>query len=418
MRLRVRSKYFDHLSRALLRFWDAQGGRLAAAIAYYGFFAIFALLLIGYSIFGILLNNNTELFEIVQDFLRQNLPFLDVTLILESGRTVGIIGIIGLTFTGIAWVEAIRSSQRLIWQLNEQPGYVGLRQVLDLVVLLGILILLALSQLAVYGLEKVVTWLATGLIQSMISVALTLAVNMVLAAALLAAVPRLRMTVRRMAPPVLQVGIGVTLLNTVGIVGILGLIFTGVGWVEAIRSSQRLIWRLNQQPGYIGVRQVVDLLVLLGILLLLAVSVFAVYGLEALLDWIAGHQASILSSTVNLILTVAINMVLAAALLAAVPRLRMTARRMLPPVLQVGIGITLLNTVGRFFVNLVERNPAYALVASAVGILVYLYVFNQLLLFGAAWAATSPHGRVVDLSADDKNAPVGQNTWIRYDRPQ
>jgi membrane protein len=96
----------------------------------------------------------------------------------------------------------------------------------------------------------------------------------------------------------------------------------------------------------------------------------------------------------------------------------MTARRMLPPVLQVGIGITLLNTVGRSFVNLVQHNPAYGLVASAVGVLVYLYVFNQLLLFGAAWAATSPHGRVVDLSADDKSAPVGQNAWIRHHRPQ
>ena len=58
------------------------------------------------------------------------------------------------------------------------------------------------------------------------------------------------------------------------------------------------------------------------------------------------------------------------------------------------------------------------ILASAVGILVYLYVFNQLLLFGAAWAATSPHGRVVDLSADDKTAPVGQNSWIRHSRPE
>ena len=48
MRLRVRSRYFDHLSRAVLRYMDVQGGRLAAAIAYYGFFAVFALLLIGY----------------------------------------------------------------------------------------------------------------------------------------------------------------------------------------------------------------------------------------------------------------------------------------------------------------------------------------------------------------------------------
>jgi len=288
MRARRRSRSFDHLSRALLRFWEAQGGRLAAAIAYYGFFAIFALLLIGYSIFGILLTNNVELFDIVRDFLAQNLPFLDIGAILSSGRTVGIVGIIGLTFTGIGWVEAIRSSQRLIWRVPEQPGYVGVRQALDLLVLIGLLVLLALSQLAVFGLEKVTDWLADDFVQSVV-------------------------------------------------------------------------------------------------------------------EWI---------------LTVAVNMLLAAALLAAVPRLRMTLRRIAPPVLQVGIGITLLNTVGKSFVGLVQRNPAYGLVGSAVGVLVYLYVFNQLLLFGAAWAATSPHGRVVDLSADDKTAPVGQNSWIRHSRPE
>ena len=288
---RYRSRYFDHLCRALLRYDEVQGGRLAAAIAYYGFFAIFALLLIGYSLFGLLLKNNVELFGIVSDFLGRNLPFLDLEQILNSGKTVGIVGIVGLTFTGI-------------------------------------------------------------------------------------------------------------------------------GWVEAIRSSQRLIWRLNEQPGYFGVRQAVDLMVLIGILLLLAASQLAVYGLEKLLDYLANGQMGFLLSAASVILTIAINMVLAAALLAAVPRLRMTVRRLLPPVLQVGIGITLLNTVGKSFVGLIQRNPAYGLVASAVGVLVYLYVFNQLLLLGAAWAATSPHGRVVDLSADDKTAPVGQNTWIRDDRPQ
>jgi membrane protein len=288
MRVRLRSRYFDHFCRALLRFWDVQGGRLAAAIAYYGFFAVFALLLIGYSIFGILLTNNTQLFDIVRDFLSQNLPFLDVQAILDSGKTVGIVGIIGLTFTGIGWVEAIRSSQRLIWRIPEQPGYLGVRQALDLLVLIGLLLLLALSQGAVYGLE----------------------------------------------------------------------------------------WLLDQLAG--------------GFVL----------------------------SAISVLLTVAVNMLLAAALLVAVPRLRMTVRRLLPPVLQVGVGISVLNAVGKQFVGLVERNPAYGLVGSAVGALVYLYVFNQLLLFGAAWAATSPHGRVVDLSADDKTAPVGQNTWIRYSRPE
>src|SRR3982751_5255402 len=158
MAARFRSRHFDHLCRALQRYDQVQGGRLAAAIAYYGFFAIFALLLIGYSLFGILLRNNAELLAIVRDSPHQNLPFLDLQQLLNSGRTVGIVGILGLTFTGIGWVESIRSSQRLIWRLTEQPGYFGVRQVVDLAVLVGILLLLALSQLGVYGLEKLLNW--------------------------------------------------------------------------------------------------------------------------------------------------------------------------------------------------------------------------------------------------------------------
>ena len=211
MALRHRSKYFDHLSRAVLRYDEVNGGRLAAAIAYYGFFAIFALLLIGFSIFGILLTNNAELFAIVREFLGQNLPFLDLQQVLDSGRTVGVVGLIGLVFTGVAWVEAIRSSQRLIWRLNQHPGYIILRQVVDLAVLLGVLILIALSVLAVSTLERLLAWAFDGhapWLLGMVSWILTVAINMLLAAALLAAVPRLRMTARRMLPPVLQVGLG------------------------------------------------------------------------------------------------------------------------------------------------------------------------------------------------------------------
>src|SRR4051794_37666345 len=104
MALRHRSRYFDHLSRAWLRYDGANGGRLAAAIAYYGFFALFAVLLIGYSIFGILLTNNSDLFEIVSDFLAQNLPFLNLQELLGNVRTIGVLGLLGLVFTGIGWI--------------------------------------------------------------------------------------------------------------------------------------------------------------------------------------------------------------------------------------------------------------------------------------------------------------------------
>lgn len=65
----------------------------------------------------------------------------------------------------------------------------------------------------------------------------------------------------------------------------------------------------------------------------------------------------------------------------------------------VAVGIFLLNTVGRLYIIRIQDNPAYVVVATAAALPVYLYLFHQLVLAGAAWAATSHHGRVVDLAA-------------------
>ncbi len=124
----------------------------------------------------------------------------------------------------------------------------------------------------------------------------------------------------------------------------------------------------------------------------------AVDALESGLRFLLRSTGSLGLTTLSAVLSVLVNAVLAVALLVAVPRLRMSRRRLRPVVLVVAVGITLLNTVGRYYVMRTERNPAYAVVTTAVGLLLYLYLLNQLLLFGAALAATSRYGRVVDLA--------------------
>ncbi|RKR88619.1 membrane protein [Micromonospora pisi] len=274
---RGRSPVFDHFCRAVGRYVEVLGGRLAAGIAYYGFFAVFALGLVAYWIFGAVLGESQRVNEGTAHFFRQNLPFLDPEQIQQGSRRVGIIGLVLL-------------------------------------------------------------------------------------------------------------------------------VITGIGWVEAIRSSQRLVYRLNQQPGYVVIRQLIDLVVVLGVFLLLGISVGAVDTLQSLLRLAIGSH-SVLVSITSWVLALVINVVLATALMLAVPRLRITPRRLFSPVLLVALGVTLLNSVGRYYVIRFERNLAYTAVAGTVGLLVYLYLLNQLLLFGAALAATSHRGRVIDLAADDPPAP-------------
>lgn len=252
------------------RFGEVLGGRLAAAIAYYGFFAVFALALLAYAVLGFLLQYNREVSETVGDFLQLNLPWLEP--------------------------EAIQGSR-----------------------------------------------------------------------------------------------------GKVGVIGLAGLVVTGVGWIEAIRSSQRLIHGVEQQPGNPVVRWIIDLVILVGLLLLIGVSLAVAYALESLVGGLAGKPSAALT-VVGWVLSVLVNMVLAAALLGGVPRLHLPLRRLTPAVLVVGAGITLLNTAGQWLIERVRENPAYTVMASAAVALVYLYLFSQLMLFGASLAATSPYGRVRDLA--------------------
>lgn len=268
---RQRWSFVDNLALAYDRYCDVLAGRLAAAIAYYGFFACYALVLLAFSALGFVARYDPHIQDNVQHFLRLNLPWIDPTLPVTSRGQTGLIGLIGL-------------------------------------------------------------------------------------------------------------------------------LVTGVGWIETIRSSQRLIHRVEQQPGHPIKRYLVDVGVLIAMVLLVGLSLTAFYALESLVTWIAGGPSALISG-LGYFFAVLLNLLLAAYLLVGVPRLRLSRWRLLPSVLFVGTGVTLLNTVGQALIRHTRHNPAYAVVTAAVALLLYLYLFNQLLLFGAALAATSPYGRVRDLAA-------------------
>jgi membrane protein len=195
----------------------------------------------------------------------------------------------------------------------------------------------------------------------------------------------------------------------VGWIAVIGLALAGVGWVESLRSSQRAIWGLDQQPGHWLIRWLVDMAVLIGLGILLIVSVAISAGAQNLLFRLAGATGpSPLKVALNestTLLAGVVDLVLAAALLAGVPRLRLPLRRLVPSALVIAAGLLLLKTAGRWYVARTQHNPAYQVVAGAVGLLLFMYLFNQCVLFAAALAATSRSGTVVDLAAGPPAPP-------------
>ena len=65
------------------------GSRLAAAIAYYGFFAVFALGLVSYTVLGACSTGRPESGRVIVDFLHRNLPFVDPEQIRQASRAPG-----------------------------------------------------------------------------------------------------------------------------------------------------------------------------------------------------------------------------------------------------------------------------------------------------------------------------------------
>ncbi|SHN29930.1 YihY/virulence factor BrkB family protein [Cryptosporangium aurantiacum] len=287
-RLRRRVGWLDHLVRAALRYDEADGGRLAAAVTYYAFFAMFALGLLSFAAFGFVLDDPAVL-RTVERYVAENVPSLDVESMRRVRRTVGIIAFIGLPITGWFWVDALRSSIRRMWQLTEYPGNLVVRVLVDLLVLAGLGLLLAASLVVAYG----TTVAANGLV-------------------------------------------------------------------------------VATDPGATGSR------------------------------WLLG--------ALGVLLGIGVNVVLALGMLTGLPRVRMPWRRVLGPALLVAVGLELLKTLGRLYVQHTEANPTYQLVAGSVGLLVFLNAVNQLVLFAAALTATSTTGRPADLAAGADDVPPVRTT--------
>jgi membrane protein len=271
--LRRRSPLFDHFWRAMERYNEVLGGRLSAAIAYYGFFAVFALGLVAYAVTIKVFSGNSVLVADLDSFLAQYFRTLNTEALKEQADNIQTIGLISL-------------------------------------------------------------------------------------------------------------------------------VLAGIGWVDAWRSSLRAVWRLDQHPGNFLALRLFDLVTLIVFALMMGISLGVADGLEQLFQLISGGRIDTwwFKTGVQL-LAFTINLVIAIGLMTVIPRMHMSWRRLLPSILAISVGLTLLNLVGRYFITMrTERNPAFAIVATSVGLLIYLYLFNQIVIWAAAWAATAQNGRVFDLA--------------------
>ncbi|MEY9969328.1 membrane protein [Streptacidiphilus sp. MAP12-16] len=139
--LRTRAyRVFEHFN-------DIGSNRLAGAVTFFGFLALFPLLTVAMAIAVATLDDAQV--QHVQKQIEAQIPSLaqslDLASLVRNAGTVGLVSAALLLVSGLGWVDTTRASVRTVWRLPEEPGNPVQRKALDVGVLVGLGLVTAVS---------------------------------------------------------------------------------------------------------------------------------------------------------------------------------------------------------------------------------------------------------------------------------
>ena len=203
-----------------------------------------------------------------------------------------------------------------------------------------------------------------------------------------------------------------------GLVGLAGLLYSGLGWVDALREAVRAIWHHNVKEGNFLVKKAKDILILLGlgVTVLLSIGISAATG--AFSDF-ALEQLGLAESAVANVLTLVVGLALGLLtstgiflfLFWRLPKVQSPFRQVLKGALLAGVLFEVLKRVGALYIERTTENPLYGSFAVIVGLLVWINIVSRMLLIVAAWTVTAPYDSDIEPSGT-ANAAAAQKAGI------
>ena len=187
-----------------------------------------------------------------------------------------------------------------------------------------------------------------------------------------------------------------------GAIGLVTLLYTGLGWLSALRQALQDVFELPRSRAHnFVVGRLVDLVVLavIGLVLVLSVALSsATRGFigdirEVLgIDDITG-TAPLLNSAGTL-LGVLASMLMFYVSFRLLAKPSVSSGALWRGSLLAAIGFEVLKQLATYLIAATKDNPAFAVFGTALILLVWINYFSRLLLIGAAWAATSERALV------------------------
>ncbi|MFE3545090.1 inner membrane protein YhjD [Nocardia sp. NPDC059177] len=185
--------------------------------------------------------------------------------------------------------------------------------------------------------------------------------------------------------------------GTVGVLGLLVGLYTGLGWIANLRAALTEQWASKSPDKPWWRSKLSDLGALIGLGLAFAVSL----GLSAVaagglgrkvleqlgMDHLTG--AGVLLTLLSVALGLLASWAVFAWMIARLPREPVSLRSAARAAALAAIAFEVFKLVAAFYLQMVLSSPAGATFGSIIGLMVFSYITYRILLFATAWAATS-----------------------------
>jgi membrane protein len=187
--------------------------------------------------------------------------------------------------------------------------------------------------------------------------------------------------------------------GTVGLIGLAGVLYSGLGWLSAMRDALIVVFELpaKEQPNFVlGKLRDLITLALVGVVLIVSVALTGLVSgfSDDLLDWLGlGSELGWLVKVVTIVLGLAANMVLFFAMFKLLAGPHAPARSLWSGALLGAVGFEVLKQASQYLLGATKDQPAFQAFGIALILLVWINYFSRVVLYAAAFAHTSRAAR-------------------------
>lgn len=184
---------------------------------------------------------------------------------------------------------------------------------------------------------------------------------------------------------------------TLGVIGLVGFLFIGLGAMDKLRVGMDVVWRGRPDPPAFVADRVKDLVALLGFGAAAALSIALTAGATAASSWLVDllgldrvPGSFLLTGAVAIALALVGDTVVFLWLLKGVPDNPVGVRQLLPAAVLGAVGLEVLKLAGTYYLALISGNITAQALGGVVGLIVWINVVVRFAFHTASWAATIP----------------------------